>query len=133
MKLKIILLLVAIVVAGLVHWLMRPTADPLDHFPHTFLAQPGYDPAAVTVVMGTLSQPPPAPEGMAPAWYCDVPPFVDPQGRPWLFPLSANGTARPQPPKHPQLHVAPPLNSCKPFQTADGARLLAAFKAGFQP
>lgn len=129
LKPKLLLLAAAALFAGTVHGLLAPGADPLDDFPHTFLAQPGYDPDAVTVIRTPLSQPPPAPPGMAPAWSCDAPAFADAQGRPWLFPLIVTGEGRPSPPTHPGLGMAPPLESCKPLRTAEGERLLEAFRA----
>lgn len=127
---KLVLLAAVALLAIVVHWLLAPRADPLNRFPHAFIAQAGYDPAAVVTMVAPLSQPPAAPEGTAPAWCCDVPPFADAQGRPWLFPMAVGTEGAPVPPVHPDLHAAPPLKSCKPFMTAEGARLLAAFKEG---
>ncbi len=127
---KLILLAVASLLAIVMHWLLAPKADPLDQFPHAFIAQAGYDPAAVVTVIAPLSQPPPAPEGTAPAWSCDAPPFADAQGRPWLFPMTVSVDSAPVPPVHPDLHAAPPLTACRPYQTEEGARLLTAFKEG---
>lgn len=109
--------------------LMRPTGDGLDRFPHTFLDQAGYDPAAVTVVIGPLSFPPAIPEGLQPAWACDDRAFADDQGRPWLFPMPmSNGNAEPLPPVHPVLKRRPALATCHLYQTSEGAAQLAAFR-----
>ncbi len=132
MKKKLILLAAVVLPAIAVHWLLAPKADPLDRFPHAFIAEAGYDPTAVVTVIAPLSQPPAAPEGTAPAWCCDVPPFVDAQGRPWLFPMAAGMDSTPVPPTHPDLRAAPPLKTCRPFQTEEGVRLLTAFKEGQQ-
>ena len=130
MRRKLILLAAVALLAIAVHWLLAPKADPLDLFPHAFIAEAGYDPAAVVTVAGPLSQPPPAPEGTAPAWRCDAPPFADAEGRPWLFPMAVPADGEPVPPVHPGLRLAPPLKSCAPYRTADGDRLLTAFKEG---
>lgn len=132
MKRKLIILVCVVVLAGISHWLWSAQHDPLDRFPHAFIAQPGYDPAAVVVVYAPLTQPPPAPVGTAPVWSCSAPAFADAEGHPWLFPLMVVAD-HPVPPKHPRWGVAPESKSCSAWQTPEGARLLATFKEGFHP
>lgn len=107
----------------------RPMDDGLDRYPHTFLKEAGYDPAAVEILIGPLSTPPPPPEGLKPAWICDDPAFADKQGRPWLFPMVAGGTSEPVPPVNPALRKRPALASCRLYMTPEGAAQVEAFRA----
>ena len=132
MRTKLIILAVALLVAGLFHWLMRPRIDPLDGFPHTFIAQPGYDPAAVVTVLAPLSLPPTPPVGTLPVWRCDDPAFADPAGRPWLMPVAPQ-EGPPLMPRHPGRGRSPVLAQCRRYQTDEGARLLSDFQAGAKP
>lgn len=127
MRPALILIAVAAVLAlVLVLLLARPSGDGLDRFPHAFLAVPGYEPAAVEIVIGPIASPPPPPAGLLPAWRCDDPAFADATGRPWLFPLP-RGQVPPRPPRHPGLGKAPDIDQCRPYQTPEGAAQLAAF------
>lgn len=118
------------VVSVVVHW---PRPDPLDRFPHAYIAEPGYDPAAVVIVIAPIALPPAAPPGLHPAYACGDPAFADREGRPWLFPLAITGNSEPVPPLHQGLRRRPALGACRPFVTAEGEALLAQHRRSVQP
>lgn len=132
MRTKLCILAAALLLAAVYHALMRPGADPLDAFPHAFLAAPGYDPAAVVTVVSPVHLPPPPPPGTLPAWECADPAFADAQGRPWLMPVAVAGD-RPVLPQHPGLRRRPAPESCRIHYTAEARRLLGAFREGRGP
>jgi hypothetical protein len=127
MRAKLIILAAALLAAGLFHWLMRPRVDPLDGFPHAFIAQPSYDPGSVVTIVAPLSQPPAPPSGMLPVWRCDDPAFTDAAGRPWLIPV-ATQDGPPAMPRHPVLGRSPALTKCRRYQTDEGVLLLSEFQ-----
>jgi hypothetical protein len=113
--------------------LRRPPDDGLGAFPHAFLRTPGYDPAAVEVVVAPLAKPPYPPAGLLPAFVCDDPTFADAQGRPWLFPMARAGTSEPQPPTHPSLGRRPDQSRCRPYLTAEAQAMIDAFRERVKP
>lgn len=130
---RVRMVLMLAVLAGL-GWLLitllRPAGDGIGPFPHTYLAEAGYDPAQVTIVRGPISFPVAPPTGLLNAWQCDDPAFNDAQGRPWLFPMSlTSGGSAPTPPLHPTLKRRPTFASCHLYQTAEGRAELDAFRA----
>ena len=117
--------LVLVVLGWLGFWLLRQRPDPLDLFPHAYLREAGYDPMRITVLIGPLASPPPAPPGCNPAWCCTDPAFADAQGRPWLFPVPPAAAG---PPVHPRLYRAPNPAACTPYHTREGESLLTAYR-----
>ena len=127
MRILLSLIVLALIALALMLLLGRTSSDGLDAYPHAFLAEPGYDPAAVVAVIAPIASPPPPPAGLLPAWRCDDPAFADAGGRPWLFPLPPG--APPHPPPHPGLGRAPDIDACRPYQTPEGEAQTTAFGA----
>lgn len=123
--------LVAVALAAML--LLRERSDGLELYPHAFLAEPGYDSAAVVVVCAPIEWPPPPPEGCLPAWRCTDPAFADAQGRPWLFPMHTNEGVAPIPPPHPRLGRPPNALSCTAFRTPEAEAMLDAYRLRRSP
>jgi hypothetical protein len=125
---------VAVVAIGLAVIALRsPPSDGLDAFPHAFLSRPGYDPAAIEVIVAPLARPPHPPADSLPAWICDDTAFADAQGRLWLFPMARAGSSEPQPPLHPVLGRRPDQSQCRPFLTAEAQAMIDAFRERVKP
>ncbi len=131
-KKLIVVAVVLVAVCGGVMFLLRSPSDGMDAYPHAFIAEPGYDPSLVTSIAAPIDKPPPAPEGMAPAWQCDDPVFRDAEARPWLFPMRRDGEAYVIP-IHPQLKRSPAIKTCHIYRTPEAERQLAAFRARISP
>ena len=127
----VVVALAAVAIASML--LLRERSDGLELYPHAFLAEPGYDPAKVVVVLAPIEWPPPPPADCLPAWQCSDPVFADAQGRPWLFPMRTEDGVVPTPPSHPQLRRRPEVARCSELRTPEGEALLEAYRARRSP
>jgi len=131
---RIFFAVVAVLAIGLAIVALRSQpSDGLDAFPHAFLRSPGYDPAAVEVIVAPLACPPQPPTGALPAWICDDTAFADAQGRLWLFPMARAGSSEPQPPSHPSVGRRPDQDRCRPYLTAEAQVMIDSFRERVKP
>lgn len=131
---RIALAILGLAAAGLlVLVLSYGRSDGLDAFPHAFVRAPTYDQDMVEFVIAPIASPPPAPDGMSPAFWCDDSAFNDRDGRVWVFPLTAAGMSEPQAPVHPVLKRRPAAATYRPFLNAQAQAMLQEFKRRMSP